>query len=116
MQRLTGPVSGHEPLTVSVAPCTLVCTVGSRQSHCSCSRTMTRWDSVPSRCTFPVPARTTTRSMWRLMVVVVVRSCLNASLTPTEIPHTTSRTPKTSSTSLGVERAIAFECKLNAFR
>ena len=106
LQRLTGPVSGHEPLTVSVEPCTLVCTTGLRHSHCSCSRTMTRWDSVPSRWTLPVPARTTTRSMWRSIVAVVVRSCLKASLTPTEMPQTTSRTPKTSSTSLGVERAI----------
>jgi hypothetical protein len=29
---------------------------------------------------------------------------------PTEIPHTTRRTPKTSSTSLGVERAIEGDC------
>ena len=77
---------------------------------------MTRWDSVPSRWTFPVPARTTTRSMWRSIVVVVVRSCLKASLTPTEMPQTTSRTPKTSSTSLGVERAIGVIVQLNAFR
>ena len=54
--------------------------------------------------------------MWRSIVVVVVRSCLKASLTPTEMPQTTSRTPKTSSTSLGVERAIAVIVQLNAFR
>ena len=65
---------------------------------------------MPSRWTLPVPARTTTRSMWRSIVAVVVRSCLKASLTPTEMPQTTSRTPKTSSTSLGVERAIGVDC------
>jgi hypothetical protein len=44
--------------------------------------------------------------MWRLIVVVVVTSCLNASLTPTAKPHTMNSTPETSNTSRGVERAI----------
>ena len=106
LQRLTGPLSGHEPLTVSVPRRSAMRTRGRRSSHCICSRTVTRGASVPMRCTSPASACTTTRSMCRATVAVCVRSCLNASLAPTATPHTPVRTSATSAISFGVEMTM----------
>src|SRR5919197_5523805 len=106
LQRFSVVEFGHSAPTNSVEPETRVERRGLRHIQRRSARTMTRGLCVPWRSTSPVPARTTTRSMCWAIVWVVVRLLVSASLTPTAAPQTTSSTPDTSRTSLGVDRAI----------